>query len=68
VELIKFLWVEFQFFTKNPSRVRLSHLADLKDLFYSTEKLREVMNKVDGITVAYALAVIADKLDLKQSY
>jgi hypothetical protein len=44
------------------------HLANLKDLFYSKEKLCEVMNKVDGITVAYALAAIADKLDLKQAY
>lgn len=41
------------------------HLADLHDVFYSTEKLTSVMNKVDGITVAYALAAIADKLNLK---
>jgi hypothetical protein len=41
------------------------HLANLKDIFYSTEKLNYAMkNKVDAITVAYALAAIADKVDL----
>lgn len=41
------------------------YLANLKDIFYSTEKLTYAMkNKVDGITVAYALAAIADKVDL----
>lgn len=40
------------------------HLASLKDKFYSTEKLCRVMGKVDGITVASALAAIADEIDL----
>ena len=39
------------------------HLANLKDKFYSTEKLTRVLGKVDGITVAYALAAIADKIE-----
>ena len=38
------------------------HLANLKDEFYSTEKLTHVMGKIDGITVASALAAIADKI------
>ena len=38
------------------------HLANLKDEFYSTEKLTSVMGKIDGITVASALAAIADKI------
>ena len=38
------------------------HLADLKDQFYSTEKLIHVLGKVDGITVASALAALADKI------
>jgi hypothetical protein len=41
------------------------HLAALDDIFYNTERLTAVMNKVDGITVAYALATIADKKILK---
>lgn len=39
------------------------HLAKLKDKFYSTEKLVSVIGKVDGITVASALAAIADEID-----
>lgn len=39
------------------------HLANLKDKFYSTEKLVRVIGKVDGITVASALAAVADKID-----
>ena len=39
------------------------HLSKLKDKFYSTEKLVSVMGKVDGITVASALAAIADEID-----
>ncbi|MBK5201615.1 MAG: hypothetical protein JJE21_08840 [Spirochaetaceae bacterium] len=39
------------------------HLAKLKDKFYSTEKLSNVLGKIDGITVACALAAIADKID-----
>ena len=38
------------------------HLANLKDEFYSTEKLTNVMGKIDGITVASALAAIADRI------
>ncbi len=38
------------------------HLAQLKDKFYSTEKLVNVLGKVDGITVASALAAIADEI------
>jgi len=38
------------------------HLATLEDQFYSTEKLTKVMGKIDGITVASALAAIADKI------
>ena len=38
------------------------HLGTLKDKFYSTEKLTSVMGKIDGITVASALAAIADKI------
>jgi hypothetical protein len=39
------------------------HLAKLKDKFYSTEKLVRVIGKVDGITVATALAAIADEIN-----
>ena len=38
------------------------HLGTLNDQFYSTEKLTNVMGKIDGITVASALAAIADKI------
>lgn len=41
------------------------HLSELKDKFYSTEKLCDVMGKIDGITVACALAAIAAKIDPK---
>jgi len=41
------------------------HLAKLNDKFYSTEKLSDVMGKIDGITVASALYSIADKIDFK---
>jgi len=40
------------------------HLVDLKDVFWNTEKLTEVLGKVDGITVASALYSIADKIKL----
>ncbi|MBZ9621670.1 hypothetical protein G9F71_002155 [Clostridium sp. FP2] len=40
-------------------------LSNLKDLFYSTEKLCQVINKVDGITVACSLPAIADKINFK---
>jgi len=39
------------------------HLAKLSDKFYSTEKLVKVMGKIDGITVASALAALADRID-----
>lgn len=39
------------------------HIADLSDEFWNREKLVQVLGKVDGITVASALAAIA-----KQSY
>jgi hypothetical protein len=41
------------------------HLSTLDDLFYSTEKLSDVMGKIDGITVASALYSIADKIHFK---
>ena len=37
------------------------HLVDLKDKFWNTEKLCEVLGKVDGTTVAEALYTLADK-------
>ncbi|MFD3156690.1 hypothetical protein ACFIJ5_07490 [Haloimpatiens sp. FM7330] len=40
------------------------HLACLSDEFYNTEKLSNVIGTVDGITVASALAAIADEIDL----
>lgn len=40
------------------------HLASLKDKFWNTEKLTEVLGKVDGITVASALYALADKAEL----
>lgn len=41
------------------------HLASLRDKFYSTEKLCAAIGKIDGITVASAIAAIADEIDLK---
>jgi hypothetical protein len=40
------------------------HLSNFKDIFWNTERLTAVLGKVDGITVAKALYVLADKLDL----
>jgi len=40
------------------------HLAALKDLSWNSERLREIMNKVDGITLAYALQAVAEYIDL----
>ncbi|WP_028309332.1 DUF6618 family protein [Desulfitibacter alkalitolerans] len=40
------------------------HLSNLKDKFWNTEKLTAVLGEVDGITVAQALYVLADKLGL----
>lgn len=36
------------------------HLVDLKDKFWNTERLIEVLGEVDGITVATALYTLAD--------
>jgi hypothetical protein len=36
------------------------HLVDLRDKFWNTEKLVEVLGKADGITVATALYTLAD--------
>ena len=38
------------------------HLSDFKDKFWNTEKLTEVLGKVDGITVATALYAFADRI------
>lgn len=38
------------------------HLVDLKDKFWNTEKLIQVMGTVDGVTVSSALFFLADKL------
>lgn len=43
------------------------HLVSLKDKFWNTEKLSGVLGKVDGITVAEALYVIADKIEKQTS-
>ena len=40
------------------------HLSTLNDLFWNSERLREIMNKVDAITVAHALQAIAEHIDL----
>lgn len=39
------------------------HLSNLKDRFWNAEKLCEAIGTVDGLTVAYALAAVADKLE-----
>ena len=39
------------------------HLSDLKDKFWNAERLSEVLGDVDGLTVACALAAVADKLE-----
>ena len=40
------------------------HLSTLKDLFWNSERLSAIMNKVDAITVAYALKAVAEYIDL----
>jgi len=40
------------------------HLSNLKDKYWNTERLTTVLGEVDGITVAQALYVLADKVDL----
>lgn len=39
------------------------HLVNPRDLFWNKEQLIRVLGKVDGITVAYALNALADKID-----
>jgi hypothetical protein len=34
------------------------HLVDLKDVFWNTEKLVEVLGKADGLTVSFALSYL----------
>ena len=38
------------------------HLVDLNDLFWNSERLRQVLGQVDGITVATALYAYTKKL------
>ncbi|HHW49819.1 MAG TPA: hypothetical protein GXX14_14550 [Clostridiaceae bacterium] len=38
------------------------YLSDLADIFWNTERLTKVLGRVDGITVANALAVIRDEI------
>ena len=40
------------------------HLSALNDLFWNSERLRAIMNKIDAITVAYALQAVAEHIDL----
>lgn len=40
------------------------HLCNLEDLFWNSERLSSIMNKIDGITVAYALKTVAKYIDL----
>lgn len=51
--------------------VKISNISDLNDVFqgwttffYSKNKLTSVMNKVDALTITYALATVADKVNL----
>ncbi len=41
------------------------HLSDLRDRFWNAERLTAVLGEVDGITIAEALYVLADRLDLQ---
>lgn len=38
------------------------HLAEFDNIFYNTEKLCEVLGKVDGVTVANAIASFYEEL------
>ena len=40
------------------------HLVNLKDKFWNTEKLVEILGKVDGMTVSAALTKFADTQNL----
>jgi len=44
------------------------HLSDPDDIFWNREKLTKALGKVDGITVAFALKHIADKVNFSGSY
>lgn len=44
------------------------NLSDLDDIFWNREKLIKALGKVDGITVAFALKHIADKVNFSGSY
>ncbi len=44
------------------------YLSDLDDIFWNREKLTKALGKVDGITVAFALKHIADKVNFSDSY
>ena len=39
------------------------HLANPRDKFWNTEKLTEVLGKVDGITVANAIYALRDEIE-----
>ena len=43
------------------------HLVELENIFWNTEKLVEVLGKVDGITVATALYTLADKISVEKN-
>lgn len=38
------------------------HLARLNDVFWNKERLTAALGKIDGITVAYALQFLAEKI------
>lgn len=40
------------------------HIASLRDKFWNTEKLTNVLGEVDGITVATALFTLSEKISL----
>jgi len=40
------------------------HLCNLKDFFWNSERLCAIMNKVDGVTVAYDIRAVAEYIDL----
>jgi len=40
------------------------HLSNLNDLFWNSERLRAIMNKIDDVTVAHALKAVVKHIDL----
>lgn len=40
------------------------HLVNLKDKFWNTEKLIEILGDIDGITVAAALFKLSDRINI----